>query len=348
MPLTNTLPEPGEAEIAMGRDSVALYQMITGHWVSQTVRAAAELHLVDHIAAFAREAEEIAERESADAATVHRLLRACAAVGLLAWDGTAFTTTTVGELLREGVPGSLREAALVQGAHGHWQIWGLLPEAVRAGESQAKAALGMEVFDYLAQNPDEAELFSKAMSNITGLVIKDTIGLLDFDGATTVLDVGGADGALVLALIAAHPEIKGLLLDLPHAVGGAERAAAQAGLADRFTATAGDFFAEVPAADYYLLKWILHDWSDAECVSILRNCRASARPGARMLVLEAVLGELGTPDPVALLDMNMLAASRGRERDLAGFDALFAASGWQRVGFSPTRSMISLLELEAV
>jgi O-methyltransferase domain/Dimerisation domain len=348
MPLTNALPVPTEAEIAMGRDSAALYQMVTGHWVAQTVRAAADLRLTDHVAAGARTAEEIAELESADPATLYRLMRACASIGLLSWDGTAFGTTSVGDLLREGVPGSLREAALVQGAHGHWQIWGLLPEAVREGQSQAKAALGMDVFEYLAQQPDEATLFSKAMSNITGLVIEDTIHLLDLGGAGTVLDVGGANGALVLALMAAHPEIRGQVLDLPHAVGGAEQAAAQAGLADRFSAVAGDFFVEVPAADYYLLKWILHDWSDEECVAILRNCRASARPGARLLVMEAVVGDLGTPDPAALLDLNMLAASSGQERDLAEFDALFAASGWRRVAASPTRSLFTLLELEAV
>ena len=348
MPLTNTLPEPDEAEIAMGRNSVALYQLITGHWVAQTVRAAADLHVVDHLAASASSAKEIADLESADPATVYRLMRACTALGVLTWDGARFATTPVGELLREGVPGSMREAALVQGAHGHWQPWGLLPEAVRAGGSRSQAALGSEHFEYMALHPQEAELFGKAMANMTGLVVEDTIRLLDLGGATTVLDVGGANGTLVLALMAAHPEIRGQVLDLPHAVGGAEQAAAQADLADRFSAVAGDFFVEVPSADYYLLKWILHDWSDEDCTAILRNCRASARPGARMLVVETVVGELGTADPASVLDMNMLACTNGRERDLAEFDTLFAASGWRRVGLSPTRSMISLLEVEAV
>lgn len=349
MPLTNALPEPDEAEIAMGRNSVALYQLITGHWVAQTVRAAADLHIVDHLAAGAGSAEEIAGLESADTAMVYRLMRACVSLGVLSWDGARFAATPVGELLREDVPGSMREAALVQGARGHWQVWGLLPETIRAGQHQSQAALGMEHFEYFAQHPQEAALFSKAMANMTGLVIEDTIRLLDLGGAKTVLDVGGANGTLVQALMAAHPEIRGQLLDLPHAVAGAERTAAEAGLGDRFTAIAGDFFVEVPAADYYLLKWILHDWSDDECVSILRNCRASAQPGARMLIVETVVGELGgEPDPAAVLDMNMLACTNGRERELNEFDALFAASGWRRVGISPTRSMISLLEVEAV
>jgi hypothetical protein len=130
-------------------------------------------------------------------------------------------------------------------------------------------------------------------------------------------------------------------------VDGAQRAADEAGLTDRFSTVAGDFFESVPAADYYLIKWILHDWPDEGCLRVLRNCRASARPGARALVIEALVGEIGKPDPAALLDMNMLAATRGQERDLDEFDALFAASGWRRVGLRPTRSLYSLVELAA-
>jgi hypothetical protein len=152
----------------------------------------------------------------------------------------------------------------------------------------------------------------------------------------------------VLALLGAHPGVNGTVLDLAHVVDGARQAAEKAGLGERFSAVAGDFFAEVPEADYYLLKWILHDWSDYDCLRILNNCRRAARPGARALVVEAVVAEPGEPDPAALLDLNMLVATEGKERDLEQFDALFAASGWRRVGLSSTRSLYTLIELEAV
>ncbi|MEU3983251.1 methyltransferase [Streptomyces sp. NPDC026672] len=147
--------------------------------------------------------------------------------------------------------------------------------------------------------------------------------------------------------LATHPHLRGEVFDLPHVVAGSARAAADAGLADRFEAVAGDFFERVPEADYYLLKWILHDWNDEQCLTILRNCRAAARPGARLLVIEALVGEAGDPGPAALLDMNMLAVSAGQERDLDEFDALFSSTGWKRTAISPTRSLYSLIELEA-
>ena len=163
-------------------------------------------------------------------------------------------------------------------------------------------------------------------------------------------------GALVYMdwLRNAHPELTGLVFDLPHVVDGARAAALAAGVADRFAAVAGDFFAAVPRADYYLLKWILHDWRDEDCLRILRNCRAAGGPGARMLIVEALIGATEgaaddrRPDLVALFDMNMLAATDGKQRTLAELDELFAAAGWRRVAMKRSRSTDSLLELAAL
>lgn len=349
MPFNGTLaaPSPIEAELAGNADTV--FRMLTGHWTAQIVRAAADLRLADHAAGGAVSADEVARLEASDPGATYRLMRACASLGLLAHEGGHhFSLTPLGQVLREGLPGSLREAALVQGAAGHWGSWGVFPQAVRTGGNGTQLALGASLFEYFKRSPDEGALFSKAMANMTGLVIEDTIALLDLGDATRVIDVGGADGALIRALMQAHPQIEGVLFELPQVVPDALQAAAAAGLSDRFEAAAGDFFDFVPEADYYLLKWILHDWSDEQCRAILANCRKSATPGARVLVIEALIGEIGQPDAAAVLDMNMLAVSDGRERELAEFDALFEASGWKRTAVRATRSLYSLIELEAV
>ncbi|MDA3630495.1 methyltransferase [Saccharopolyspora sp. WRP15-2] len=349
MPFKSELAQPSAAEAERTRNADAVMGMLTGHWTAQITRAAADLRIADHVAAGAATAQEIAEEESSDPDTTYRLMRACASLGLLGHEGRRrFRLTALGEVLREGVPGSLREAALVQGAPGHWQSWGLLPEAVRSGGNQVEQALGADIFTHFSRNPGEAGLFSKFMSNMTGMVIEDAISLLDLDGVGRVVDVGGAEGALVLQLMREHPDVEGQVFDLPHVVEDARRAAGEAGLSDRFTAVGGDFFTDVPEADYYLLKNILHDWADEQCRTILRNCRRAARPGARALVIEALIGDIGKPDQAVLMDMNMLAVSEGLERDLDEFDELFAATGWKRTDMRPTRSLYSLIELEAI
>ncbi|PZG22228.1 methyltransferase [Nonomuraea aridisoli] len=178
---------------------------------------------------------------------------------------------------------------------------------------------------------------------------EDLLTAIDTTGISLVVDVGGGSGALVRGLLAAHPELRGISLDLAHATPGAQEAGDKDGLGDRFTAVTGDFFDSVPAADLYLLKTILHDWDDEDCVKILRNCRASARPGARALVVENIIGPLGTPGFEPLADMHMLAMLPGQERDLAEFDALYAASGWRRQGDpTPTGFQFQIQNLVAI
>jgi hypothetical protein len=323
--------------------------MITSHWVAQTVRAGAELRVTDHVSAGARTAREVARLESGDPDAVFRLMRAMAAVGLLGHDGEGgFSVTALGDLLREDADGSLRAAALARVGPPLWESLVSLPQAVRAGKSQIVQATGGDVFDYFAAHEEAGRTFSLAMGDLTRQVADDTVALLALDETALVVDIGGAHGALVLALMRAHPRVTGQVFDLPHVIGGGRAAAEASALGNRFSAVAGDFFESVPKADYYLLKWILHDWQDQDCVRILRNCRAAGGPGARMLVVEALIGDVGRPDPVALFDMNMLAATDGRQRNLAQFDEIFSASGWRRAAVSPTRGMDSLLDLEAV
>ncbi len=351
--MTETTPHQAMDETTAdpAADTASLINLIGGGVTVQILHAVAALRIPDHLAAGARTAAEVADRESCDERAAYRLMRAAASLGVLSHEGGGrFGLTGRGRLLRTGVPGSLRSLLLVQAGHAHWQSLGLLPEAVRRGTSQTKSALGADIFDYLAQpeNADQARLFAEAMGELSEAVTQGAAAAVDTDGVTSVLDVGGADGHFVLALLATAPALRGGVLDLPHAIEGAVREAERRGQTDRFSAVAGDFFTEVPGADLYLLKTILHDWDDERCLTILGNCRAATRPGGRALVVETVVGEIGKPDFATLSDMTMLAVTGGVERDLGEFDALFAASGWRRGRTYPVGGGYFGLELEAV
>ena len=199
---------------------------------------------------------------------------------------------------------------------------GQLPEAVRKGGTQAADVLGAGLFEYLAGQPEEAAQFAASMEALTGSLAADAARVIDASGVSLAVDVGGGTGQLVRELMRANDGLHGLVLDLrrpPRRHGRRRRRTASA---TRFSAVAGDFFAAVPGADLYLLKAVLHDWDDDSCVRILRNCRAAARPGARLIVIENVIRDLARDRFATLLDMNMLAVTTGQERDLAGYDAL--------------------------
>jgi len=147
-----------------------------------------------------------------------------------------------------------------------------------------------------------------------------------------------------------NPHLQGVVFDLPHVGPDALAAAADQGFSDRLRVDTGDFFKAVPAgADLYLLRYILHDWDDGQCVEILRNCRQALAPDGRVLVLEMILGEIGQEPPaVPSQDLNMLVMTGGRERSIAQFDELFGAAGLCRTSATATGSPMSVIEAVAV
>lgn len=306
--------------------------MVTGFWVTQIVCAAATFDLADHLADGTDTPDAIAAAESIHPDATRRLLRTCASLGLVtSTDGVHFTATALLDTLRRDDPNSLRGMACAQAAPGHWLPWGRFTEAVRTGGPQVEPALKTAtIFDYYAVHRDEADIFTQAMANLSSPAAIEIAKAVNTDGVNHVLDVGGADGEVVRAMMRANPALRGGVFDLPHVVPSAQQAARKDGLQDRFTATGGDFFASVPPADLYVLKYVLHDWDDDRCVQILKNCRASLQDRGRVIIVDYLVGELGAPGLAPMMDLNMLVVTGGRERDIAEFDAIFESAGLRR------------------
>jgi SAM-dependent methyltransferase len=220
-------------------------------------------------------------------------------------------------------------------------------DSTRTGQWQTVPALGAALWDYYAQQPQEAAAFTNAMHGFTSGVTQDVTRLVDTSTAKLAVDIGGASGTLVHSLMTANPQLHGIILDLPDVVPSATAAAAALGLAERSSVLAGDFFASVPEADLYLLKHVLHDWDDGQSVRILENCRRAMRPGGRVIVIELLLGEIGEPGLAPLMDLNMMVMQTGRERSLSEYRALLNQAGFRLDRSSPIRSSMAVLEAVA-
>jgi SAM-dependent methyltransferase len=343
-----TSMQDNSSTVAASLDAhTAVMQMVTGFWVSQIVRTAADLSLAEHLNDGPASAEDVALAESADPESTFRLMRACASLGLLDYDGGKFASTPLLKVLHKDSPMSAKNFALAQTAPGHWLTWGRTSEAVRSGRSQAPEALGQPLFEYFGAHPAEGALFSAAMTDLSTPVIREAVAVLEMAGAATVVDVGGADGAFVLELLTAHPEVCGVVLDLPHAVPGAQAEAEKRGLAGRTSVVGGDFFIEVPEGDLLLLKYILHDWDDESCVRLLRQCRQALRPAGRVVVVDMVIDEEAAGFG-PLMDIAMLTMLSSKERTLAEFDSLFARAGLRRIRETEVQSPYRVIEATAV
>jgi hypothetical protein len=309
-------------------DNDRMMEMINGYWITQIVNAAATYALADHLARGPAAAAEIAEMANTDPSATFRLLRACASLGLVSYDGECrFTATSLLNTLRTDNAQSLRDLAMLMAGPGNWLPWGRFVDCVKTGEPQAVAALGKMVFEYIAERPAESQTFTRAMKRAITFVTEEVARILDTRSATVIADIGGAGGSLLHAVLQANPAPSGIVFDLPNIAEIAKGAAVEIGLERRVTSVGGDFFEAVPAADLYLLRYILHDWDDAACIRILQNCRRAMLPGGRVAVIEQVLGDIGQPGPAPLMDLNMMVMLGGRERSETEYGQLFAAAG---------------------
>jgi len=334
------------SDMTEARAFAAVLEMANGFWVSQIVRTAADLNIAEHLHDGPVSSADIAAAEDADPAATYRLMRACVSLGLLAYEGDRFAGTPLLSALHKDSPLSVKSYALAQTAPGHWLTWGRTTDAVRKGHSQAREALGGTIFEYFQDHPQEGALFSAAMTNLSAPVIAEAVEVLDLAGVRSVVDVGGADGAFVHALMERHPHLSGTVLELPHAVPGAGAAAKRRGLEGRLSAVAGDFLAAVPAGDLYLLKYIIHDLDDASAVRVLRNCREAMSAGGRVVVVDMIIDEQDS-GPGPLMDIAMLTMLSSLERTARQFDALFDGAGLRRVRTTSLQVPYGLMELQA-
>lgn len=330
--------------------NIALLELATGAWTTQVLYVAAKLGIADRLADGPARAQDIAGQVGADPDALHRLMRALTSRGVLRQrrDGR-FTLTSVGDALREGTEGSLRDMVLFIGHPARWADWGSLLYSVQTGRPAAEKLRGMPFFEYLTTDPEFAAVFNNAMTAASGLSNDVALQAYDFSDARLVVDVGGGHGAVLTTILRSAPNAKGILYDLPEVVDGAGALFDAAGVTHRCTVTGGSFMESVPAGgDVYVMKNIIHDWSDAESLIILRNIRTAIADGGRLVLLEMVLPERASSFIGHMLDLEMLLMVSGKERTRTEYDQLLRQAGFRLARVIPTVSPISVVEAVAV
>lgn len=316
--MNNQLPPP----------PAQMMQMITGFWTSCCIYTAAKLNIADHLKDGPQTANQLAESTHSHAPSLHRVLRALSSVGVFKEnDQQQYELTPLGNTLQADVPGSMKAMAIAQ-LGDHFNAWGNLVYSVKTGKISFDNIEGMSVWKYYETHPDEGVNFMKAMSGLTGAVIMNVLPEYDFTAFKTIIDVGGGNGALLMAVLDKAPNAKGIVFDEEYVVAETKKILAQKGYTNRCETAAGSFFDFIPAnADAYIMKMVLHDWNDEQSLQILKNFNKAMKQGSKLLVLESVIPEGNEPHPGKFMDINMLAMTGGMERTEKEFASLFAKAG---------------------
>jgi hypothetical protein len=301
-----------------GAELWALAQLST----PMAVRVAATLRVADHLAAGLRTAEELAPVVQADPDALERLLSYLAVRGVFSRDSDGrFGLTELGEALRNDHPAGKRALLDIEGLGRSELSFVQLLHSVRTGQAAFPEHFGHTFWQDLAADPARAAAFDGWMAVNVERRSPDLLDSYDWGSFGHLVDVGGGDGSLLIALLTRYRRLRGTVLDLDATADAARQALRAAGLADRGTAVAGSFFDPLPAgADGYLLSWILHDWADEPARQILRRCAQAAGERGRVIVVESIRPDGRSPHTG--MDLRMLAFYGGKERGVPELGAL--------------------------
>jgi O-methyltransferase domain/Dimerisation domain len=323
----------------------SIFQLMNGFHVAGAVSCLALLGIPDLIDAAPKSADELASQIDVDPQALYRLMRATACVGVLSEgpDGK-FSQTPMSAILRSDATPSLRAFAIMTGREWHGRGWSHLDYCVRTGKQALEKIYGAHIFEYIKQNPAEGQIFNDAMTQISMIDSPAVADAYNFDGIRSIVDIAGGHGLLLATILKRNPQMCGTLYEMPHVLEGAKTGALKP-VMDRCTLASGDMFSSVPAgADAYIMKHIIHDWTDDRCIQILKACRKGVNPGGKLLVVDNVIHPGNDFSPGKFLDLQMLIFPSGCERTEKQFRALFAAAGWQLNRIIPTAAADCVVE----
>ena len=319
---------------------LALYRIGIGHYFSRSLALAAKLGLADFMKDGPRHYDDLAKATNTHGPSLNRVMRLLASIGIFEEreDGK-FALTPLGSLLCTGVPGSMHSSVLLFAGIGIQDAWKELEYCVQTGEPAFRKN-SPDATPFTAMNPEMAKVFDEAMASFSQMTAVAVAASYDFSSFRTLVDVGGGNGALLIGILSANPNLSGIVFDLPHA---AEKARAK--IADaRCEAIGGDFFKEVPSGtDAYIIKHVIHDWNDDRATAILRNIHRAMPPHGKLLIAEGVypprVDQSDTARGAAANDVNMLVCTGGRQRSEAEFRSLLTGAGFKLTRIIPTPAL---------
>jgi hypothetical protein len=311
-----------------------------------SLQIAAKLDIAGLLKEGAKHVSQLAEDTGSHPDALYRVLRLLANGGIFSEvENRVFAQNDVSYFLREDVPLSLRKCIVLD----YQPEWAKtvfdLPYSVQTNKSAFRHTHnGTSLWEYFKTHPEEGQHFSQLMTEFSSVYSDATLSEYDFAAMQTVADVGGAHGSLLSAVLQANSHLQGVLFDSPEVIEDAKKNM-NTDIAKRCRLESGDFLQAVPTnVDAYIMRYILHDWSDEDCIQILKNCHI-ASPKAKILIVERVIQTDHNSQFTLSLDLWMLLLfDNAKERTEEEYRALLEAADYRLNRIIHTESPFSIIE----
>jgi hypothetical protein len=335
------------AQTSSTETPMRLLSMTHGVIIQQALYCAAKLGVADLLKDGRQTSSELARDLKVNEPALCRILRLLASQSVFEETSPrTFANTDLSQFLRSGVTGSVRSILIFRGSELFFGPFAEILYSVRTGEPARTKVFGMDGWEYLKQHPEQARIFDDAMTDMSAIVGPMVASAYDFGRWGSVMDVGGGNGILLAFILKAHPEMRGVLADLPHVLDRAQQRGLLGGeLQVRSAMQPCDFLHEVPSGcRAYLMKNVIHDWSDEHAEKILVNCRRAVPEDGALLLVEWALQEGNLHPGGKLFDVVMLVMTGGRERTAEEYRQLLARAGFRLNQVIITSSDLSIIE----
>ncbi|HEY6199520.1 MAG TPA: methyltransferase [Candidatus Binatia bacterium] len=301
-------------------------------WLSHAITAVVLHGIPEIVGKKAISADEIARAKNLEAGTVYRVMRALAANGIfIEAEGRVFQHSEVSRLLRRDHPNSWAGMAKMWNHPSCLQSWMHYPECLTDGRSGVEHAFGKTLYEHLGEDSAATQAFSDAMISNSQHVSKAIAREFPFEKYKTVIDLGGGVGTLLIAILAAHPYLRGAIYEIADLRDAANEYVHRAGFSDRAEIVVGSFIESVPEEyDLYLVKNSLWNWDDDNCSAILRNVRTAIASNTygRFVIVEYVIADENA-SWTTLYDLQILNLPGGRARTINEYSDLLHDAGFE-------------------
>lgn len=313
--------------------------------LSSAIIAAADLGIADLLWKNPEQTvDQLSNTLKIDPRYLFRLLRYLVSHQIFAQNpnGT-FSLNPEAAYLSDEHPESIRHALLVTPGL-RWNAIGAIREAVTHGKPAFDLLHGKTYFEYLAENPEAEKKFNSHMTTYTQEEDRLIAPLLPLNKSHTVMDIGGGEGQFLNEILNHFSDIRGILFDLNNVISNKKIQHDW----KRWEALGGSFFDALPKtnADSYVLKRVLHNWGDEDCIRILSNIRQTMKEGSSLFIIEGVVPENTSQHPSKDTDLFLMTLFPGSERTAKELEELAKQAHLQITRTLATPTFLSIVELK--
>ncbi len=343
--LSTNITFANNIELSALKQRAEILNTTYAHISARALHIAAYYKIFDMIDKKGSYAQELAKKLKFNDKNLEGLLMVLANHGILekSSDGK-YSLNEKSKILVSTANNSLQPAIAKEYDNRRWSSIGRVDIAIVEGRNPFEALYNETFYEYLSNNKAAADLFNKGMTNFSGKENKEIPSLYNFGKFKTICDVGGSDGSLINEILTKYQNVNGSVLDLKSAIK-ESNILKNNKFGNRLSGIEGDFFNSIPAADAIILKRVIHNWSNEDCIKILKNCVLAINETnlGRIFIIEKVMPS--TPDGSLLIDTSLGGIALGgyHERSISEFNELAKSAGLELEKNLDTKTGISVM-----